>query len=314
MKRLIVPIVLLFLLSSCAVFQSKKEEPSPEVDESAREKEMLEIAENYVSDGVAYHESGNDSLAVVSWKKALEIIPDDAEVHNFLGIAYHQLNKIELARDEFSRAIQLNPDYYQAWNNRGFMYFLLGEYNFAKKSFEHALNINKDYKPAQLNLKMTEQILSGELDSRVFELSRMADKIDDVDKQVEIYKEILQLNPAYAEGHNNIAVAYFYMGEIDSAYNHLSTAITLRRNYPEALNNLGYIYKLAGRYRDAIKLFLKALNLKNDYIVALENLGEAYQLAGETDNSRRVFKKVLEIDPANEVAKKGLAKLDGGGK
>jgi protein O-GlcNAc transferase len=310
MKRIILFLLTMILLSSCAWFTSA---PKPESETKAPETnfapELLIAAENYVSDGITYHKNGNDSLAVISWKKALEIIPADAEVHNFLGIAYHKLRKFDEAVDHFVLATELDTSYFQAYNNLGFLFFIQKQYADAMQAFNESLRINPDYEPAKQNLRKTENIINGDLLRAVFELTQEAERIDDVDKKIEFYHKVLALDSTYAEGHNNIAVAYFYADEIDSSYKHLRSAIRHKPVYPEALNNLGYIYKIAGRYEDSIKFFLKAVSLKKNYTIGLNNLGEAYYQNGEFQNARRVFRTALDLDPSNAFAKRYLADL-----
>lgn len=309
MKKILLLVFLVTFAISCSRSTQK---PVVKTKETKKEEAaaLARIAENYVTEGINYHKKGENELAVKSWKKALDIIPEDAEVHNFTGIGYHKLYKLEEAEKHFKEAVRLNPNYFQAYNNLGFVLYQKKDYENAYTAFENSLNINPDFEAARLNLKRTKAILDGKLNSKVLELSEYASGFEwDLEKQIEIYKRILKLDSSYVEGHNNIAVAYFYSGSLDSAYYHLEMAVWLDNNYPEAINNLGYIYKIGGKYEEAIALFLKAISIKPQYIIALNNLGETYQLKGEYDNARRVFQTVLDLEPNNENAKDGLNQL-----
>jgi len=326
MKRIFIALISLSILSSCAWFTSK---PSPEVEEpkpksdSEAAAELVTEAENHVSNGITYHQDGKDSLAIVSWKKASALLPEDAEIHNFMGIAFHKLNKFDEAIKHFKIATELDPGYYHAFDNMGFILLLQEKYVPAKSAFQKALEQNPDYEPSKRNLITINEMLSGKLSKDVFELSQSVESIEDLDAKIKKYKEILSLDSTFAQGHNNIGVAYYYKyvegtGDendstyysfLDSAYSHLNKSIELNKNNPEAMNNLGYIYKVAGRYEDAIKIFLRAVSSKKEYIVALNNLGETYQLNKEYENARRVFKTVLDLDPSNEVAMDGFETL-----
>jgi Flp pilus assembly protein TadD len=207
-------------------------------------------------------------------------------------------------------ATELDTTYYEAYNNLGYDLFLQKKYGEARHAFENALKINPEYTAAKLNYERTKRIMSGELQREVFELTEQAAKIDDVDRQIEFYEKIIVIDSLNAEVHNNLGVAYYYADSLDGAYDHLNTALRLKKDYPEAINNMGYIYKVAGRYQDAVKLFLRAVSLKPKYVFGLNNLGETYLLMDENKNAGRVFQTVLEIDPENEVAKENLAKLE----
>ncbi len=311
MIRALMAAIMLFFVFSC----SKQTHTVPDTDEQpelagpAIGPEVRETAENFVSEGVAFYQDGDYDQAVSSWQNALELIPGDAEVHNFIGISYHNLNQLDDATTHFRMATKLDTTYYEAYNNLGYDLFLQKKYVDARHAFVSALEINPEYTAAKLNYEKTKKIMSGELKREVFELTEQAAKIDDVDQQIEFYEKILLMDSLNAEVHNNLAVAYYYADSLDGAYNHLNTALKLQKDYPESINNMGYIYKVTGRYQDAVKLFLKAISLKPRYVFGLNNLGETYMLMNENENASRVFQTVLEIDPANEVAKDGLAKI-----
>jgi superkiller protein 3 len=312
MIRVLLATLLLFLVISCSkqTRTDTEADEQPELTTTELAPEVLETAENHVSEGVAYYQDGNYEKAVSAWKEALELIPGDAEVHNFIGISYHNLNRFDDATNHFQMATELDTTYYEAFNNLGYDLFLQKKYAEARHAFEKALAINPNYTAAQLNYERTNQVMSGKLQREVFELTEEAAKIEDVDKQIEFYEKILLIDSLNAEVHNNLAVAYYYADSLDGAYDHLNIALKLKKDYPEAINNMAYIYKVAGRYQDAVQLFLKAISLKPRYVFGLNNLGETYLLMKENENAARVFQTVLEIDPNNEVAKDGIAKLE----
>ena len=181
----------------------------------------------------------NYSEAVDAWQEAIELIPGDAEVHNFKGIAYHKMEEYDKAIQQFEIATQLDSTYYEAFNNLGYMQFLKKDYDKAQSSFQKSLAINPNYDPAKLNHKKTQKIMNGELLREVFELTEEAEKLDDVDKKVKYYQKILQIDSTYAEGHNNIGVAYYYADNVDSAYYHLNKAIDFAGDPAQGISGKG---------------------------------------------------------------------------
>jgi Flp pilus assembly protein TadD len=310
MKKIFILFITAIMLSSCSWFRTAPQtEPSQEEIEAQKAKEIE--AENLVNDGIAYYKEGNNEQAIESWQKALKLIPNDAEVYNFIGVAYHKIGKINMAAEYFKKAVELKDDYYQAYNNLGYMQFLLNDYQNALDNFIHSVQINPDFEPAVKNKKLVERLQQGKLSKKAFDMAEKASKDIDYEDQIKQYKEVLKIDSTYAKAHNNIAVAYYYEDKPDSAYYHLEQAIKYEKNYPEAINNLGYLYKNDGKYDIAIKLFLKALTLKPKYLGALNNLGETYMLNKEFRNARRVFNTVLDLEPDNVVAKMWLEVLDG---
>ena len=153
--NIILPILVVIVFNCCATYK---------LSSTSSETDIKLLAENYMSDGIAYHKNGNDLLAVKSWKKALELIPKDAEVYNFIGISYHKLNSIDSALAYFKRATELDANYYQAFNNMGYIYFQKMNYIDAEKYFKSALSINRDYQPAILNLKKVKEKTSNSIE------------------------------------------------------------------------------------------------------------------------------------------------------
>jgi len=62
---------------------------------------------------------GRYTAAVEEYRKALEVTPNDATVHNKLGICYQHLGSDAQARREYDRALQIDPGYAEVWNNIG---------------------------------------------------------------------------------------------------------------------------------------------------------------------------------------------------
>ena len=226
-----------------------------------------------------------------------------------MGLALHRQGKIKEALNEFSLALENNPSYYEAYNNAGYMWLLLNNYDRAGAAFKLSLAYNSRYVPAIKNQRLLNKLLQGALSKRAFDLTEKAAKKYDYVEQIKLLRQVLRSDSSYAKAHNNIAVAYYYEDNIDSAYYHLKKALEIDNEYPEAINNLGYLYKVAHNYDAAIKLFMKALSLKPRYISALNNLGETYVLSGDKKNAKRVFFTVLEIEPQNEAAKDWMTKL-----
>ena len=307
MKQYILILGVGLIFTSCAWFTS---EPKEEITEDIRAEEMrLAKADNLVSDGIKFYQAGNDSFAVNSWRKSLELNPFDAEVYNFIGISLHRMDKINEALDAFQTAVKIRADYYQAHNNVGYMLFLLGRYEEALDAFNTCLTIEPGYEPAIKNKSLTQQVFAGNLSRAAFEIAEEASQEEDALKQIDDYLKVIKIDSTYIVAQNNLGVAYYYEGKMDSAYYHIKKALEIKKDYPEGLNNLAYLYKVEENYELAIKLFLKALTLKPRYFAALNNLGETYILIGEMENARRVFSIVLDLDPGNEVAKKWYGEI-----
>ncbi|GAB4335493.1 MAG: hypothetical protein Kow0037_15440 [Calditrichia bacterium] len=274
------------LLSSCTRHLKKNET----IPQNAAGMDDLEIiAENYVSDGVDFYQNKDYSAAVSRWKKAVKLIPNDAEVYNFIGLAYHKNSQLDSAIAAFKKAVELQPDYHQAWSNLGYMHFLKGEYNRALEFYNEALKVKPDYTQAMLNKREVEKILSGKVHLQAYTLVSNAEKVDSLELQIKNYRKALALDSAYVEAWNNLGVAYYFYGKTDSAVYCIKKALDLNPNYETAHNNAGYLLLGMGNPEKAVPHFQKAILIRPHYLEAELNLLDAYVQLKDYNNANIIL-------------------------
>jgi len=256
--------IALFLLD-CGGSVKRKPAPGPAPETISPEAR----AEEFVQAGIRDFKEKEFPAAVKNWQNALELIPEDSEVHNFLGIGYHRLGLLDSAIEEYKRAINLKNDYYQAYNNLGYIYFLKGQYAAALQNFQKALDIRPDYEQARLNYEKCREIMSGRLPLKAFELVETASGLDSLQQKIAMYRQALAVDSNYTDAWNNLAVAYYYYGNPDSAVFCLKKALSKNPDHPEVLNNIGFILDDNGDYKSAIAYYQKAIRIKPDYVVAM---------------------------------------------
>ncbi len=303
MKRLLfISFIGLFFLLSCS--RVVRKQPTPTPAETPTEAETR--AENFVGDGIDYYKVDKYRDAIRNWKKALEIIPQDAEVYNFMGLAYHKLGKLDSAIIAFNKAVELDSSYYQAWNNLGFMHFLKSDYQKALDYFDRSLKENPNYEQARLNRQKTEAILQGRLPIQAFELVEQAAKIDSLELQIANYRRALQIDSNYVDAWNNLGVAYYYYGNLDSAVYCLKKALDKNPDYPPAHNNAAYILDATGKYDEAIAHYQKAIQLRPNYLIAMVNLLDTYVHKKDYSSAREILDALRKIAPGYSLVRQRL--------
>ena len=75
-------------------------------------------------------------LAIKSYKRSLELDPDDDETHHQLSMVYSHIGLLDEAQESVSRALEINP-------NNTMARFRVGVYNAYQGRFEEALNVFK---------------------------------------------------------------------------------------------------------------------------------------------------------------------------
>ncbi|MDG2252886.1 MAG: sulfotransferase [Methylophilaceae bacterium] len=90
--------------------------------------------------------------AEASYKKAIILKPDNAEAHYNLAVALKELGRLDEAEASYKKAIILKSDYTQAYNNLGIMYQELGKLDEAEASYKKAIIIKPDFSQAHRHL------------------------------------------------------------------------------------------------------------------------------------------------------------------
>ena len=89
--------------------------------------------------GVAKRKTDDKEGAIVAFKKALAIKPDDGELHFDLATVYRRQRKTDLAIAEYEVAVQKNPRLAKAYYDLGIMYSQEKKTAEARAAFESYL-------------------------------------------------------------------------------------------------------------------------------------------------------------------------------
>jgi len=90
--------------------------------------------------------------AVEEYRRALQIQPRDAALHNKLGICYQQVDNYPMARQEYERALELNPGYAEVWNNIGTLEQSQRRLKDAVRAYRKAIHIKRELATPWKNL------------------------------------------------------------------------------------------------------------------------------------------------------------------
>ena len=79
--------------------------------------------------------------AANEYRKALELQPNDAKVHNTLAICYQRQGNDAMARRHYDRALELRPSYAEVWNNIGTLEQSRRRFKDAVRAYKKAIGI-----------------------------------------------------------------------------------------------------------------------------------------------------------------------------
>jgi protein O-GlcNAc transferase len=118
-----------------------------------------------------------------------------------------------------------------------------------------------------------------------------------LDTAVKRYEQSLNINPYYAEAHNNLGGTLHELGQLDEAVKSYEQALAIKPDYAEAFNNLGIALKELGQLDTAVVSYKKILTIKPDFAEAHYNLAITLHELGQLDNAVKSYEKALAVKP-----------------
>jgi tetratricopeptide (TPR) repeat protein len=227
---------------------------------------------------------GRVDEAISHFQQALQIKPDNADIHNNLGTALLQKRRVDEAIIQYQQALQINPALALTHINLGFGLFQKGKVDEAITQYQEALELNPGLAAAHYNLG-TALMQKGKADEAILQ-----------------YQQALQIKPDYAEVYNNLGNALLQKGRVDDAILHFQKALQIRPDSATSHFNLGNALLKKGSLDDAITEYQKALQIKPNNAETHVNLGTALLQKGKVDEAILHFQKTLQIQPGLAAA------------
>jgi superkiller protein 3 len=185
---------------------------------------------------IELEKAGKIEEAVAQLEKALEIVPNQVQVHINLISLYGRLGQFEKAVQHFEAAVNLNPHRAESYYGYGVLLSRRQQFQEAQRAFEQAVQINPFYAEAYHNLGV---------------LFEQQGRLEEAMRQ---YEQAVSNQPNYR-------LAHFHMGRIlvnqekyDEAIRHLVKTLAPEDEATPAYRYaLGAAYARAGRVEEALR-------------------------------------------------------------
>jgi tetratricopeptide (TPR) repeat protein len=259
---------------------------------------------DYYSRGVANANSGMHDAAILDFKKAITLNPENSEAYYNLGRSFEIKGDYEDAMPNFLKAAELNPakneeiqarlldqKYASAFSARGLSYYNKNDLDLAISEYDLAIRLNQEYGPAY----------NGR--------GNVYYRKSDYDRAIEDYSHAMQYNPQNTVYIINRGAAYSRKREYDHAIVDFDAAIVIDSKNIRAYTERGIAYSGKRDYDRAIKNFDQAIQLNPKYVNAFTNRGEAYLGKRNYDHAIADFDAAIVIDSKNVRAytERGIA-------
>jgi tetratricopeptide (TPR) repeat protein len=279
-----------------------------------------------------YYIMGDMDKASEQMRKLLALDPDNAEAHNISGLLYYRKGLYNAALDEFQIAVKLDPDNKQYSHNLGSVLAELGRDDEANDAFQKASGLEEgEEMRREFAVKLRENKIK-----KLYNEGHTALESLNINKAIELFQQVLELDPNMMRAHFNLGVAYRMRRNVDKQIYHFGEAVKLNPDMAEAHYNLGLAYsdaKIYGKaieefrittelkpsfkdahfqlgialyrtenYEEAVKQFEKCKELSSDWFEAYLNLGSAYLKLENVEKAIKQFKEAIRLKPNSAEA------------
>jgi len=236
--------------------------------------------------GDKFYEKGNLQAAINEFKLALELDPNNVNVHNSLGVCYGLQSQYDAAIAEFKQVIAMDPDEYMALYNLGLVHLLTDQPDRALGYFLDAGKINPDnYEVAFQTGKL--YLESGNLEKSRPYLQRAAE-LEPASGQIYRY-----LGDCYAANHN-----------LEAATSAYKKAVKHNPHDAAALSALGSLFDDQGENPEISRMFLsESIKLSPDNGQYHYRLGRHFSGQNRLDEALKEFVKARSFgyDAADDI-------------
>ena len=231
------------------------------------------------------------TTGVAGFRKALMLLPSDAETHNNLAVALRALGRTFEAEAGFRRAVVFGADYHAAHNNLGNTLRALGRPAEAQASYRRALELKPDYADAH-----------NDLGNALRDRGRLPEA-------QACYRRALACRHDFPEAHNNLGAVL-----------RISSACRGRSELPRARTQTRFPRRIqqSRQHPDGASPsirrgdeLLRAIRLAPDFHEAHSNLGNALRDLGRIPEAKASYARALELAPdLNEAHSNLIFTLD----
>jgi len=216
--------------------------------------------------------------AILEWKKALALNPEDAKANINLGVLLAAKGEVGQAAAQYRKAIEAEPDYPVGYTNLGVLMAQSGQMDQAIRYFEKAVEVDPWDAEAQSDL-------GGAL--------AVAGRLDEA---IEHCHKALDSRPTDPEANANLAIALVKSGKVTEAILHFEKALAASPDSPIIHANLGGALVEAGRFSEAIPHFEEAVRISGGRDPELmADLAGTYAEAGRLSEAVTTARKALDL-------------------
>jgi putative PEP-CTERM system TPR-repeat lipoprotein len=230
--------------------------------------------------GTARLKNSEFDKALVMFRRAQKLRPDDTSPRINMGAAYMLQKKFGEALKEFEAALDLDPERLEAVKSITQIHVLQGNPQLAFERAERQLAKTKDQ-------------------GAVYELmGRLKLKANDYNSGIRYLEKAIEIDPNLSSAYYTIGNAYAAQGNFDVAIEQYQKVSAKQPKSLPPLMMTAILYELKKDHRKANEYYKKILDLNKNYTPAANNLAWNYaQYDGNLDVALTLAQKAREGNP-----------------
>ncbi len=183
---------------------------------------------------------------------------------------------------------------------------------FDKPEIEPSSGFEMRTVPSDFPVLHTNIAADSRMIQNLFFAAVQAEESADKGRSIDLYHEILELEPDYAPASINLGTLHFHLRQYTQAEEYYRRATIADPAYVLAYFDLGNVLDELGRMDEAIAAYLQAVTLAPGYADAHYNLALAYERKGQHRSALRHWQNYVRLDnrgPWAEHARSQIRKL-----
>ncbi|MGH0182080.1 UNVERIFIED_CONTAM: hypothetical protein FKN15_017838 [Acipenser sinensis] len=249
-----------------------------------------------INRGLLYAKLSDHHNALLDFKAATMINPEDPAIFNALGICHHRLGQLAIAIDAFNQAIKLKPFFLDAYVGRGNVYMDYGHEaanKQAQRDFLTALHLNPACSKARINLGYNFQVFGN------------------FKKAWNQFTIVADIDPTCSTAYEGRSVINLQMGNTFAAFQDVNTALKLNKASDELITNRGVIHQFMGDHSNAMKDYQRAITINPHYALAYFNAANIYFYNRQFEQHKYLHGQALLLQPRDALVYKLRADVRG---
>jgi tetratricopeptide (TPR) repeat protein len=238
-----------------------------------------------------YFAANKTFYAKSALEKCLTLDANTIDAHAKLAEIFFIVKKYSEASDHLNAILKIDPNNTKAFFMSGMIFKETGDTAKAISTFQKVIDLDEHNYDSFMQLGVLYEAKKNPL-------------------ALQYYNGALKLNPRSEEALYGRGLYYQEHNDLDKAIQDYTTIVQINPKNAHAHFNLGYIhYNDLKVYDQAIKHYNDALAADPDYVEAYYNRGLCYEAVGNITAAREDYDKAISYRPNYDLALKGLERI-----